>query len=272
MVVRAAGYREATRDIQLAPGRAGEFDFDLEQCGLVRGRILDENGRPWPTGRVLLIDENNPNTRQRQTTGLDGRFAFDHAPFGPQRLEVWKPGHFSPSAVRRIADTKVDTLVEVRLLPRKHRGEIRGRIVDGAGSPAAGIAVTVQSSNHAHSARVATDSRGRYSIATGIDAPFTVSASSSNRSAQRVAEIALGRDEVHVGFIEWPSIDQALRTLSGVDGPSVKSVGLGLPVGLIGLYAETLFELSPKIEGAGLGASESTDGNARRGLSPSHSA
>ncbi|HEU4420318.1 MAG TPA: sigma-70 family RNA polymerase sigma factor, partial [Planctomycetota bacterium] len=128
---------------------AGQDD-DVGDIALVRGRrlsgrITDEQGVPLPRGTRLLATFATRNSRAGMrehptfyvAVGDDGAFTFEPAvPLGPVEFELVRGEHELRERIVVTANEPA-TLVFVA----RRRASIRGVVVDGAGSPLAGVRV-----------------------------------------------------------------------------------------------------------------------------------
>ncbi|OJW15676.1 MAG: hypothetical protein BGO49_15650 [Planctomycetales bacterium 71-10] len=131
VVVRAGGLQARRFDVEPGPAdRPGRAVIELAAGHRIRGRVVDEEGRPLGNVRVAYDDGNQPfGEGGSGSTDAEGLFAFDELP-APCPFDFSRAGY---SEVRR-RDLPLDgpDVVEVRMAPA---GVILGRAVDGAGRP-----------------------------------------------------------------------------------------------------------------------------------------
>jgi hypothetical protein len=149
MVAKADGYISEEREVRLSSTEQQfSLDFTLGSAGVVTGRVVDEagNGVPAATLRVRY-----PGTRRRFEFGHESLTTVDSsghfklpavAQNRPFVLEVWTPDRpFTTSTQMTFAGPALQSVSVV--LSRK--GQIvRGRVLDPAGSPLAGVPVRIR--------------------------------------------------------------------------------------------------------------------------------
>ncbi len=131
VLVRAPGFQARRVDVEPGPAdRPGRATIALEPGHRIRGRVVDEAGKPLAGVRIAYDEGANPfGDGGTGTTDADGRFAFDDlppkCPFGFARAGY--------SDLQR-DDLPLDgpDVIEVRMAPA---GVILGRAVDGSGAP-----------------------------------------------------------------------------------------------------------------------------------------
>jgi RNA polymerase sigma factor (sigma-70 family) len=110
----------------------------LESGVRLSGTVTAERGLPVVDGRVNSYVRGEWVTAQIEA---DGRFNFEHLPSGDIRLNIEVPGYLD---VEKLTSAPGET--EVRLVSHKHygSGKLRGKVVDEAGQPVAGIYITME--------------------------------------------------------------------------------------------------------------------------------
>lgn len=124
------GDAEASSDPAPAPSEATPSQT-------VEGIVVDEGGRPLADVEVRL-ELNGELHHQR--TFADGSFRFAAVPQGPAQLRVETPS-FDPASVQ--LDPQRSSPIEIVLRPAVPAGQVRGKVLDLAGTPvAATVTVT----------------------------------------------------------------------------------------------------------------------------------
>jgi protocatechuate 3,4-dioxygenase beta subunit len=107
--------------------------------GLVfRGVVQDASGHPIEKANVHL-DPIRHGARIEALSDSEGRFQFDHAPFGDAMLTATAPGHAPESKAVVVAEWTKSVTIQ---LGPPHT--IRGRVVDESGRPIANAGVMAQ--------------------------------------------------------------------------------------------------------------------------------
>ncbi len=181
LMVSKDGYLEVRPRFTLAdaPGHERTLDISLERRpfgGSVRGTVVGPDGEPI-AGATLVNEGRSSDELRRATTDADGQFRLDDvyqdsigyeliakaAGFAPQRLP------FTPGS----RDAPAELTIQ---LAAGHR--IRGRVVDKAGEPLAGVRVYFahgnSGGNFEFGGGTRTDADGRFTLdSLPDDAPFT---------------------------------------------------------------------------------------------------
>lgn len=145
LLVQGSGFVPLERAGLEVPEGAGAVDlgrFAVERGVAVSVRVSDPEGRPLEGAEVWVVprDPRDWNAYYRQgpagVTGPEGELELSDLPPGRSvSLDVCRPGHLPVSLVlREVADEPVAAVLEPA-------ARISGRVVDPAGSPAAGARV-----------------------------------------------------------------------------------------------------------------------------------
>lgn len=239
-------------DARLAPVESGTEDarITLEGGLTVRGRVVDETGRPVPAAQVSV--RRGASRLTRRTVGgvvsydADGRFEVSGLSEGEIELVAASRG-YPPSepVLARAGDADVTLTLE-------RGGRIEGVVRSEDGAPIAGARVTIESGVGRGSAAgrpiaptvsdqggaFALDGVGREprSIRVGADgfhgrlvSGFTVSPGQTRRLEVTLTPVAEGEEErtelVGIGVNVWPRGD-ALIVGRVVEGGSAEAAGL----------------------------------------------
>jgi protocatechuate 3,4-dioxygenase beta subunit len=125
----------------LCPGSFPAQQAAAQQIAVVEGRVVDlVSGQTLQNARLILSGDNG---YARGTTDNSGNFKLDDVPAGDYRVEVTREGYVWS---RRQSGPTMLTLVPGQQLKNVSFGllktsAITGRVLDGNGDPAAGIAV-----------------------------------------------------------------------------------------------------------------------------------
>jgi protocatechuate 3,4-dioxygenase beta subunit len=153
VAARAAGYAEARDTVKVERGAeaAGTVELLLPRAGLVRGIVLDPEGRPLPAARVYAVPDGVPSlledpraavtVNHRIFEALDakadeqGRFELGGVPLGALQLMIAAhPDHVRSAPVEvRLAAGSPEAAVELRL---QRWGTLVVQVVDAEGRPA----------------------------------------------------------------------------------------------------------------------------------------
>jgi uncharacterized GH25 family protein len=128
-------------DVSIDDLATGKAQFRMVSVIRVRGRVLDDAGKPVPAAEVVLGREREiwpGSSTLETTTDAEGRFEFQRVHFQKRLLGVKAEGS-APALL--VAEVKRDLpQIDVRLT----RGEpLRVRVVDNAGKPISRVQVNV---------------------------------------------------------------------------------------------------------------------------------
>jgi beta-lactamase regulating signal transducer with metallopeptidase domain/5-hydroxyisourate hydrolase-like protein (transthyretin family) len=143
MNVVCPGYVETRVQYRKVPGSA---DAVLAQAATIFGQVVfGETGKPAADIVVTLQSLGpQPHLRSIAETGPDGRYRFDTLPEGTFALWVSSaPDDLNAPFVENVEARRGRT-TQAPLMRLVKGGEIRGRIVDVAGRPSAGMTVNLQ--------------------------------------------------------------------------------------------------------------------------------
>jgi protocatechuate 3,4-dioxygenase beta subunit len=130
LVVKAKGF--APQRVQFKPGtkeKPSEITVRMEPGHRIRGRVVDESGKPIAGVRIYHSDGNHSGNMEfggESTTRADGTFEFDSLPAGA-------PFSFEADGYSELESTKLaldgDAQVTVTL---QQEGVLRGKVIDAA--------------------------------------------------------------------------------------------------------------------------------------------
>ncbi|MGQ0551700.1 MAG: carboxypeptidase regulatory-like domain-containing protein [Planctomycetota bacterium] len=197
----ASGY-EATRLRDVEAGRTGiELRLDPEAALVVR-IVSKSSGAPIPeaslTARRVVGDHHSPTQLPIRRSG------DDHIVHGVGHkgttLTVRAPGYAEAKATAAGQAVGARELQVVELLPQ---ALIAGRVVDEAGAPIEGAAVSLIDFDYywvSHSSRATTGVDGRFSIEGIGSGVWNVAASAAGRARARVGPISTSGGDHHEGI------------------------------------------------------------------------
>lgn len=186
-ICRSLGRSEVVR---IAPGGRMRQSLHVEpECQLIRGLVLDPNGRAVANASVWVCREHRGRVRRHVlTTSESGRFTLAVAPF--TTVGAAHDDHASVCfAVPRVPTAPPqDVVLQFREAPASVGGQVR----DHEGRPVVGAVVEIghacdtrvmpaplRSSTVARPVRVVTDGAGRYSATSLVAGDTTVTVSAS---------------------------------------------------------------------------------------------
>ncbi|MEZ5989327.1 MAG: carboxypeptidase regulatory-like domain-containing protein [Planctomycetota bacterium] len=111
--------------LDAARAAGAELRVELSRSGMIRGRVVDELGRPVE-GASVGYDVGLVSVRRTWPTGADGAFAVDRVPTGRVLLRGSKEGYCDADGVYATSGRADVELVLAR------RAGFRGRVVDAA--------------------------------------------------------------------------------------------------------------------------------------------
>lgn len=161
------------REVEIS--REAESDLGtvvLEPALVLRGRVIDVEGRPLAGAKIFV---GAPYPGGEAVAGTDGAFEVGHLPRGRTlRLSASHEGYQRISV--EVVPTENAEPVE---LVMSRGGTLRGRVVDAAGRPASGAAVSVEgrTASGRFSRGLEADVEGQFTY-SGAPGPVTVRAGS----------------------------------------------------------------------------------------------
>jgi beta-lactamase regulating signal transducer with metallopeptidase domain/protocatechuate 3,4-dioxygenase beta subunit len=177
------GYADMREAVTLEAGAAAARSLDLvlkqrPHGGTVRGVVTDKDGKPI-AGAAVRNDGRSSRDFRTATTDANGKFTVDNVFEGSVGYEViLKAQDFAPQRVAFKPGTREEPgEVAVALAPG-HR--VRGRVVDAAGKPIAGVRIASSDGNRGGGFNFGqtgtTDAAGRFAFdSLPTDAPFDFS-------------------------------------------------------------------------------------------------
>ena len=126
VLVRGKGFAPKRQKVETGPPeRPAEVTISLERGHRIKGRVIDEKGRPLEGVRVYFANANHGfSDGGRATTDGEGRFAFDSLPAGSP-FAFMKPGYSEIEDRKLPLDT--DEVVTITMIAS---GVIIGKVVD----------------------------------------------------------------------------------------------------------------------------------------------
>jgi len=157
----ARGFQPAIISAVLISGAANHLTLRLQtELGSITGRLSDSVTRfPVSDAEVILAPAANAGVPIVTTSGVDGVYRFDRQPAGRYSLKVHKPGYADVTRPVEISNQNT-TVVNFEL--SAERGGIAGHVVDGAGKPISGAAVSITDAAGVRVARRTTSQDGGF--------------------------------------------------------------------------------------------------------------
>ena len=154
---------------EVQEGATQEIVFNLEKGGLIKGRVMDSEGKPVAKARLSLTLRATTNLviRRSTTSETDGRYLFDSLPAGTATVEMNVRGF---QAVRKenlvlppSGKLSLDLILNLGI-------RLEGRVLDADGRPVPSATVAARPSGDSTLNQVpqtVSDADGRYSL-TGL--------------------------------------------------------------------------------------------------------
>ncbi len=143
----------------LAKLRDKSYVMEMKPGLSVSGRVVDKDDKPVDGAHVILGREGFVDGLPKTRTDKQGRFRFDSAEPGTNRVTVYAPG-YAPVQQNVEVGAGLKPL-SFRLMPPQ---TIHGRVVDPDGNPLAGVSTTPMEWRglHFHEFKIKTDKDGRF--------------------------------------------------------------------------------------------------------------
>ncbi len=211
----------------------------------IRGRVVDESGKPVPGAALVLIPPDSPFA-ERTSANADGRFEFERSlAAGRGRLIAAAPD-FMPADVFFSLPSSLDAKERIIRLTRPR--SVTGKVLSQDGRPAPGAAVrlwNLRTNAVGESLQSASDKNGAFSFEGLTAGEYRVTAVRGNAAAS--ADISLlsqgNQDGGTQGAGETASVTlvlsegirvtgtvRARESEQGIGGASVRAVFLGEPL------------------------------------------
>lgn len=131
LTVAAKGFAPTNHVVEVRPGLA-ELQFTLLPGRLLRGRVVDNDGRPVAKAEVQLeVDERNLEVFEWSAkTDTNGRFEWNSAPHSKEKFVVIASGHEIKHGLDLVADGTEQTVVLTKAKSRNVR--VSGVVTDAA--------------------------------------------------------------------------------------------------------------------------------------------
>ncbi len=124
LVVQASGYAPATKNLEAAP-RMPPVEIRLERGQIVRGHVIDEEGKPVVGAQVICLRDVDYPLTWKGRTDPDGRFFRDSAPAKSQKYGIVAEGfHYEEE---HVLEPGKENEIRLRRLLSIH---ISGRVID----------------------------------------------------------------------------------------------------------------------------------------------
>ncbi|HEY1784864.1 MAG TPA: carboxypeptidase-like regulatory domain-containing protein [Pirellulales bacterium] len=143
----------------------------VSATGTVAGRVVDRQGHGVAGATVRIQESRGDESLATATSAADGKFALDQVPIGCRRLVLIDAEGLGREFRNDVAvfPDRTSQLGDIRALP----GYVcRGRVIDAAGQPVAGVAVVVQASRHESGHEISHFGQN-WQIQTAADGRFT---------------------------------------------------------------------------------------------------
>ena len=219
------------------------FLASLEKGLSIGGVVKNDNGQPVPGARVIFsgpVPEDvgarvrsvvAPNYHAERTDAL-GQWRFAEAPRDLENLlfRVIEPEYVSTTFACQGADTdlegvvflpKEDFLAGKAVMALGHGIELTGRVVDAAGQPVAGAAITRNHEWRNPAAALATDTEGRFKILNLRPGEMYLTVQAKGLAAQtQLLALSNGLPELNIQMapgklFRGQVVDQAGRPIAG---------------------------------------------------------
>jgi len=210
---------ESTLFVLDSEDRAG-LTWKLTQAASIAGIVVDESGSPVQGAWVVLSGSNSVNSRVIQA-GDGGEFEVKGLPAGEVTIKPSFGDFFGEPVVVNVAEAEVKTGIEVVVA----RGTtLSGVVVDGEGSPVAGVNVNAASvkSTDANTAgdgsfRLEGLPHGNYALSVSTAQGGRLFAPGSAEDV--IARVEIGGEDVEVQLVVEQSRGEIRGTVTSAQGP-----------------------------------------------------
>jgi len=158
----------------LAEGQRDLGNLRLARAGVIRGRVVDELGRPIEDVDLGTDENRSANDSRGGVSDADGRFEIAHARIGTYRVRAWKKGwinNFRDGVTVEVEQVSADVVLV--LMPAK---TIEGRVVDTLGQPVGNVKFWGWPSSSGSGAGGRSGDDGRFVISLPQDEPYSLEA------------------------------------------------------------------------------------------------
>lgn len=241
LTVAAKGFAPTNHVVEVRSGLA-ELQFTLLPGRLLRGRVVDNEGRPVAKAEVQLeVDERNLEVFEWSAkTDANGRFEWKSAPHSKEKFVVIASGHEIKHGLDLVADGTEQTVVLAKAKPRSVR--VSGVVTDTATEQSIEtFQVLIEESANGGISRYAVTGRaGRYNFQTrGAGQRFITEVRADGYMPARMTNEVNGEPERLLNF--------TLTTGSPIEGILQLPDGQPVPGATVGLLTgrERLFMSKP---------------------------
>lgn len=203
LIATAPGHAATLVPVRVAKGdsEADVGEVTLEVGGWIRGRVVDEDGRPIAEAAVTAVAIGPPSTVR---SGDDGAFELTGLRGERHRLTAAAPGYVLPYAPGASAASGAEDVV----LELRRAGTVIGRVEDPDGRPITGFGVQLESEERSSGpsyygpARPFGDAEGRFRLDDVVPGPHVLEVTAAGFSRAVVADVAVTAGETtDVGLV-----------------------------------------------------------------------
>lgn len=217
----APGWFPAETEVRVTVPRDDAFELTLLAGGSLRGSVVEPDGRPVPSARVLA-HRRSSNGRWRGETLVDrvGHYEFGALPSGSYQVDVLAEGGqplTTPSGAAASANVSVEhgQATELQFIVTAQAGVIAGLVVDGDGQPLTAAFVCAKPDAPPPDAIV---SRGRCAPRmTDVDGSFEIRGLSAG-AFTLTARVRGGGEAVLSGVVPGDHVELVVRDSGSLRG------------------------------------------------------
>lgn len=240
VATQGGGPPERRVPVLLRPGEVRELDVRLPARLVLRGRVLDESGRPVEGATVSLASRDTSEVsswgfervlRARSDTASDGAYRFESVPAGAHALVVearHDPTDEEADAVAGRARLELDlpeTGAEFVCDVTLHRGEsIEGFVRDETGAAVANCVVFLSASGGGDSTADTTEAGGAFVLRGLARGSYVLRAQGSDGRVSLLTTVASGARNV---VLTLPVGGEVVGNVVDLDGSPVRSASIG---------------------------------------------
>ncbi len=128
---QADGFAAESKVVHPA-ANADEVDLELNPTAVLRGRVVDQDGRPVVLAHIVAADEHSRQTKTAwPATDEQGKFFWPSAPPTIERYDIWAPDCDTATNVELAADA-TEHLITLHRLPTPRKFRLSGSAIDRA--------------------------------------------------------------------------------------------------------------------------------------------